>query len=229
MLAKQLEDCSWWTPWPHCWAENTPNTNPAGGRLPWFPGELGFSQRPPRSSLLTETAWLLSQWHWPASVFNLSLCCVVWGVLAPQLWEGRNPITFPLDPNACCLRESPGLKKLLDGRSVRRFSQQASWLTPTFLSPLCVFQSAEFFEMLEKMQVSIYPQGGEPNPGGREGGGGRSAAVTSEDTTPGRTHGQNVGTLEEGAEKRELTVPKARTARGHFHTEWHRGFRPGRR
>lgn len=76
--------------------------------------------------------------------------------------------------------------------------------------------------MLEKMQVSIYPQGGEPNPGW-----GGGAAATSGDTTPGRTHGQKVGTLEGGAEKRELTVPMAWTTRGHFHTEWHSGFWDG--
>ena len=73
---------------------------------------------------------------------------------------------------------------------------QTSWL----MHLLCVFQSAEFFEMLEKMQVSI-PVVGELSRGW-------GACC--------RELGQSLGALGGGAEKRRLSL----TPRP-FHIAWH--------
>ena len=67
---------------------------------------------------------------------------------------------------------------------------------PFFLS-FCVFQSAEFFEMLEKMQVSI-PKVGEPNPRV-----GRAPPRLNPRAERGALHGE--------AEEKGLTVPVAWT------------------
>lgn len=63
------------------------------------------------------------------------------------------------------------------------------------LCPACIFQSAEFFEMLEKMQVSILNVGV---------GWGKSPVGVpqdTQDTTPGETHRQNSGPWREGREE----------------------------
>lgn len=54
---------------------------------------------------------------------------------------------------------------------------------PLSLCPVCVFQSAEFFEMLEKMQVSILSVGvGEGGRGAGQGPGGSATATSGHNT-----------------------------------------------
>ena len=68
---------------------------------------------------------------------------------------------------------------------------------PLSLCPVCVFQSAEFFEMLEKMQVSILSVG--------VGGWGKAQVGVPQrpqDTTPGETPRAKPRSLE-GGQRRE--------------------------
>lgn len=149
---------------------------------------------------MTETEYLLSPGPFASlGVCHFFFCCR--GCSGPPALQKQNRITFCLDPNDSCLRGSPGMGLQTVGE---RLSQRTSWLT----HPLCVFQSAEFFEMLEKMQVSI-PKVGKPSPGWGACCSHRGA------TTPGRTWEP----WREG-QRRENSQPGGRDHLRPFCVEW---------
>lgn len=158
MLAEQLENCSWWTSWPHCWVENIPNMNPAGGRLPGLTGVAGNLDFPRGPTGLDRdgVAALPRTICRPHVVYFFSGCLGCSG-LPEQI-----KLSSLLIQIRCVSGEALGEGSVQTvGEAV--FSADLLADTPSFCS-LFVFQSAEFFEMLEKMQVSI-PQVGTPTPG----------------------------------------------------------------
>lgn len=118
-------------------------------------------------------------------------CCM--GYSGPPALQRQDQIIFSLDPNEFCPWGSPGLNfQTVNGEA---FSADLLADAPSFSPrPLCVFQSAEFFEMLEKMQVSILIVG-EPGTGW-----GCCSDLSGHDTN--RTHRQNSGAWREGREER---------------------------
>lgn len=119
------------------------------------------------------------------------------GCSDPPALQRQNKIISFLDSDGFCPWGSPGLSFQTVGEEVFSADLVAD-APPLSPHPLCVFQSAEFFEMLEKMQVSI------PKVGKLSLGWGCCSDLGEHD--PGRTHRQNLGALQGGAEKRKLTA-----------------------
>lgn len=76
------------------------------------------------------------------------------GCSGPPALQRQNKIISFLDSDGFCPWGSPGLSFQTVGEEVFSADLVAD-APPLSPHPLCVFQSAEFFEMLEKMQVSI--------------------------------------------------------------------------